>query len=296
MNHSALSGHKFKISYRELDECNDIMAIRHPVIRSVLQNIDWKGSGLHISTMSDVPAGTGLGSSSSFTVGFIKLVNSLRNTEISNLNLADLAVHVERQILKEKGGVQDQYHAAIGGLTGYEFSRKNVKAITVESNEKIAYLSNSMFLVPVGSPRSSNSEAGKWEVTSNRNPADIKFMAHQAKSVFEDFNRAPNPSISLEILAGGMKEAWAIKRRLADARTTSKSNIDLIIEKGIDAGAMAGKLCGAGGSGFILFLVPPQKQAEFQDAFDSYLIHQVSIDRQGVRLEKYDHPNLGEYR
>jgi D-glycero-alpha-D-manno-heptose-7-phosphate kinase len=293
MKHSSLSSHKFKISYREIDECNDIAEIRHPVIRSVLQNVDWDASGLHISTMSDVPAGTGLGSSSSFTVGFIQLMNTLRQTEMSKLQLAEFAVHIERSILKESGGVQDQYHAAVGGLKAYEFHRKKVRALTVETSDKIALLSKSMFLVAVGKPRNSKEEAGKWEVSSSQNPSEIKFMAHQAKSVFEDFDRATDPSTSLEILASGMKEAWAIKRRLGGGDFTLKSNIDFIIEKGIEGGAISGKLCGAGGSGFILFLVPPQKQAEFRGVFDSDKFQQVAIDPHGVRVEKYDHPDRG---
>ena len=78
IRNSSLAGHKFKISYRELDECNEIGDIRHPVVRAVLTTVGWEGAGLHISTMADVPAGTGLGSSSSFTVGILKLIQHYR--------------------------------------------------------------------------------------------------------------------------------------------------------------------------------------------------------------------------
>ena len=124
IKNSSLSGHKYKISYRELDECNELSEIRHPVVREVLKSIDWQDPGLHISTLSDVPAGTGLGSSSSFTVGMFNLMAQLSGGTITAEELAQSAINIERVVLGESGGIQDQYHASYGGLAGYEIKHE----------------------------------------------------------------------------------------------------------------------------------------------------------------------------
>ena len=115
------SKEKFRINYREVESVNNIDEIRHPIVREYLKYNDFK-KNYGFSTVSDVPGGTGLGSSSSFSVGFIKLVKSILGEEIKDFELAREAIHLERDLLKENVGVQDQYHAACGGFCEYTFS------------------------------------------------------------------------------------------------------------------------------------------------------------------------------
>jgi D-glycero-alpha-D-manno-heptose-7-phosphate kinase len=288
MKHSSLAGHKYKISYRELDESDEIRNIRHPVVRNVLEKLKWKGGGLHISTMSDVPAGTGLGSSSSFTVGLLKLIQEFEGRNPSNKDLALQAINIEREILKEYGGLQDQYHASFGGLAAYEFTKKKISTYPIKNSAKLNLISDSMFLVPIGKPRKSTDIAEKWDINSNKNFNEIELMAVLAREVFNDFNMASDPEMAFEILSSGMQEAWQMKRKLSQ----TDPQVDAVVNQGIKAGASAAKLCGAGGSGFVLFMVHPNKRIKFEKLFALEQIHKVKIEPKGTRIENYSGESL----
>jgi D-glycero-alpha-D-manno-heptose-7-phosphate kinase len=289
IRNSTLSDHKFKISYRELDECDEINDIRHPVVRAVLNSVGWEGQGLHISTMADVPAGTGLGSSSSFTVGFLKLVHELQGSNALLEEIVTQAINIERNVLNESGGIQDQYHATFGGLSSYQFSLGGTKIETINDDKKTNVLSNSMFLVSVGAPRNSHSEASKWLQTSKSKKLEVENLRSLAMQSFQEFKQASSGENALTILGGGMNESWEIKRRLSNfgSKTTDESMVDYVIRRGKKAGALAGKLCGAGGSGFVLFLVDESAQDRFQKEFKSEVIRKIRVEKSGTRLESY---------
>ncbi len=289
IRNSSLAGHRFKISYRELDECNDVNEIRHPVVKAVLNTVGWEDAGLHISTMADVPAGTGLGSSSSFTVGLINLINQLRGENYGLEDVVQQAIHIERNVLCESGGIQDQYHATYGGLTSYRFSLNGTTIKRITDSQKIEVLSKSMYLVPVGIPRNSHNEAAKWLEISKSKKQEIQDLRAKAEKTFDEFNLAQSGAQALNILSYGMNESWEIKRRLKNfgPKSQNETLVDNIILAGKKAGALAGKLCGAGGSGFVLFLVDESAQDQFQTAFEGTMIRKIRIDPKGSRLERY---------
>jgi D-glycero-alpha-D-manno-heptose-7-phosphate kinase len=287
LKHTNLSGSKYKISYRELDECNQISEIRHPVVRSVLEYLDWTGTGLHISTMSDVPAGTGLGSSSSFTVGLLNLIHTLKEEKIDLLSIAQEAVVIERKILAEPGGVQDQYHAAIGGLTAYEYQETSTNIFPIQERLLIETLSDSMILVPVGIPRHSKEQASKWKVQNKEQLLLISNLETIARETFHDFCNSDSPDVALQKLGNGIRESWAIKRRITQNGVLEESQPEFVIQKGLKAGAIAAKLCGAGGSGFVFFLVPIDIQKFFLDKLEEMGPMKVSITDRGTYLHKY---------
>ena len=146
-----------------------------------------------------------------------------------------------------------------------------------------------MFLVSVGTPRSSHNEAAKWlELSKNKNQ-EIQYMRTLAKNTFEEFNLAQSGEHALTVLSQGMDESWTIKRKLSnsDSKLTNESIVDKIISRGKNAGALAGKLCGAGGSGFVLFLVDESAQNYFLNEFKDAVIRKIKIESQGSRLESY---------
>jgi D-glycero-alpha-D-manno-heptose-7-phosphate kinase len=284
IRNSRISGSRFKISYRELDECNDIRDIRHPVVKSCLQKLEWGADGLHISTMSDVPAGTGLGSSSSFTVGLLNTLYSLKGVDtVSPSLLAQEAISVERDLLGEAGGVQDQLHAAFGGLAGYRLTASGKTRLSGFSDEKVSYLSSAMVLIPVGNPRSSASQASKW-IESSKREVDfnqINQMSELAESAYHEFKNQRDPRIAFEGLAIAMNRAWELKNRVLASDNYQASLVDSVIVEGLNAGAKAGKLCGAGTSGFVLFLVPPESHEKFLESMKLRNPKSISVENRG---------------
>ena len=284
IRNSKISGSKFKISYRDLDECDNISEIKHPVVRSCLQKINWSDGGLHIATMSDVPAGTGLGSSSSFTVGLLHAIYSLQgNPIVPPQILSEEAIIIERELLEEAGGVQDQLHAAHGGLAGYVLTASKKTKLSEISADKISYLSKSMVLVPIGNPRSSSSQADKWIESSRReeNFSQINQMTELAENAYFDFKKCQDPRIAFEQLTTAMNIAWEIKNRVLKSKNYQADLIDNMIIEGLKAGARSGKLCGAGTSGFVLFLVPPEVRQDFSERMKLRSPKTIAIEERG---------------
>ena len=287
IRNSKISGKKYKISYRELDECDEIEDIKHPVVKACLQKLNWDGGGLHISTMSDVPAGTGLGSSSSFTVGLIQTIYSLQGAmDVNPRRLAEEAINIERRHLNEAGGIQDQLHASFGGLSAYEISGGGILHLSGVATEKVEYLSQSMFLVPIGTPRSSSIQAEKWiEIAQSQpNQESLDSLSKIAEETYSNFQKAKDAPKSLEILANAMNESWEIKSSLAKTANQKLGIVETMIQRGLSAGAMAGKLCGAGSSGFVLFLVPIERQKKFLSLLSKDNPKQIQVESRGSWL------------
>ncbi len=289
IRHSVLSGHKYKISYRELDECNSIQDIRHPVVKAVLDFVEWQDEGLHITTMADVPAGTGLGSSSSFTVGLLNLIYKLRGDNFPLEEIVKQAIYIEREVLNESGGIQDQYHATYGGLSSYLFSQNGTEVTTINDPEKSSKLSNCMFLVSVGLPRESHREASKWQQVSKSRIQEVRDLRSLAIHTFDEFKNASSGDRAFKVLSEGMNESWEIKRKLNNlgAKGNIESMVDNVILRGKKSGAISAKLCGAGGSGFVLFLVEESEQDRFLNEFNSETTRKIRIEEVGSRLESY---------
>ena len=153
---ASFSEQKFRLTYRAVESVNDADEITHPVVRECLKlyNIE---QPLSFSTMSDIPGSTGLGSSSSFTVGFINLLHAINNKEITRYDLAMQAIHLEKDILGENVGVQDQIHAAIGGLSRYKFGKDTVSINPINiPGSRLELFNQSMFLVYTNIQRSAS--------------------------------------------------------------------------------------------------------------------------------------------
>lgn len=260
---TALVDKQYKLTYRDSEAVDRPEDLRHPVVRAVLEDCSWDGPGLHIATLADVPANTGLGSSSSFTVALLHALALFRGETVTAESLAADAVRIEREVLEEAGGWQDQYHAAYGGVALYEFSRDGVARRAPESPALTEGLNRSMVLVPTGHPRSSHDHAMRTNtaVSSPSGSAAARDMADLARSTFSSLHATDDPGVAVKALADAMNVAWSIKRTMMGA--VMDSDVEDLINFGRARGALAGRLCGAGGSGFVLFLTEPGAREDF---------------------------------
>lgn len=272
---------KFRVTYRTTESVNDIDDIRHPVIRETLRQFGW-ADPLNIATMSDLPGGTGLGSSSAFTVGFINLLHRMRGQEVTRYELARQAIHMEQSILKENVGVQDQIHAAFGGLARYEFQGDN---FTIEplrlTTGRLELINRSMLLVYTGEQRSASTAVCEQETRTSAglNADYLREMYSMTKLGAAVLEEGGSDIAALDRFCELLDHGWALKRKLSNS--VSSSAIDDIYIRGRALGAKGGKLLGAGGGGFVLFIADPSIHADFCRTFGEQRVVPVSMTNGG---------------
>ncbi len=280
---SAISQKKYKLSYRITEEVETPAEFSHPVVRAVLTDYNWDRP-INIATMSDLPGGTGLGSSSAFTVGFLNIIKSMSNESISRQALALEAIRIEHDVLKENVGVQDQIHAAFGGLSLYhlEGSRFKIEPVLLHPEVKDA-LNTAILLVYTGSVRSA-SMILEEQMKNSKEKTIIKELEHLSVLAFEaeKIFRKKESDIVLSEIGLMLSDGWKTKRALASA--ISNTNVDEIYNKGMELGAFGGKLCGAGGGGFFMFLVDQRHHPKFIEAFGEGNIVRVKTTDYGSQV------------
>ncbi|MBY0461939.1 MAG: kinase [Alphaproteobacteria bacterium] len=251
----------------------------HPAVRESLKFLGFNNAqGVEIHHQGDLPARTGIGSSSSFSVGLINALTSLQGGFIDKKGLAEKAVHLERDILRETGGVQDQYAAAYGGFNRITFSKEGVTVTPVTASRNVLNeLSENLVLVYTGSSRFS-SEVSKSIVTNlNQKESYLRLMVQQV-----DTGEKLIKNGSLDEFGKLLGEGWKLKKELSGNMTTPE--IDEIYSKGIEAGALGGKLIGGGSAGFVLFYVPRSRQMAFREVFKKLIKVFFKIDWDGSTL------------
>lgn len=274
--------HRYRIAYSKTELVSNVHEIQHPSVRECLKKREID-EYLDIHIFSDLPAKTGLGSSSSFTVGFLNLLSAFEGKYISPSDLAHEACFVEQELIKENVGSQDQYHATIGGLNIYEFSEKGVKnrPLYISAMSR-AYLEDSLMLFYTGITRFA-SEVVKEQIERTKSLSNDDYLETMYKMVF-DFERIVSEQSDDELLRsfGAMlNESWEMKKQLS--ATVSNPEIDLSYQKAVSAGAYGGKLCGAGGGGFLLLVVPKEKQHAVKEATGLMQV-QFSFEDEGSKI------------
>lgn len=288
LKHSALADAKFKLTYRENESVNNYVEFKHPLVREVLRYFDWKEGGLHISTLADVPARTGLGSSSSFAVGLINAISNLKGDAIESVSMANAAIDIERNILGEAGGWQDQIYASLGGISLIKYESDNWFADSKRINESFYdVLNHSLMLVNVGGPRNSADRAAITQryATAPTKQEYFRDLADLAKSTHGSLCANKSDSEKITILAKAVNEAWEYKSRISDV---SSEEVKDTINWGLKNGAIAAKLCGAGGSGFVLFIIDESARANFKNHFTLNRIQEINIVSEGTEVVYFD--------
>tara|TARA_A100001015_G_scaffold319632_1_gene443133 strand:- start:7123 stop:8118 length:996 start_codon:yes stop_codon:yes gene_type:complete len=260
--------YKTRISYRVTELVNKKSDIKHPSVKACLDflNVD---EPLDINIFSDLPAKTGLGSSSAFTVGFLNALYALKGKIVNPKQLAEEACHVEQKIIKENVGSQDQFHSSFGGFNEIVFNKDsiNVNPIPI-SNEKKNLLNCSWLMFYTGLTRFAdkilNEQISKTKSKVNdENLIRMLEIEEEAKRVISDTSNKE----FLKELSSLLNKSWNLKRSLSSK--VSNNKIDQIYDLALKNGALGGKLSGAGSGGFVSFLVPKTKQNRVRSALSS---------------------------
>jgi D-glycero-alpha-D-manno-heptose-7-phosphate kinase len=248
--------HKFRIVYSKTETTQTVSEIQHPAVRATLDFMDIK-NGVEIHHDGDLPARTGLGSSSSFTVGLVHALYALYGKMVTKRQLALDAIHVEQNILRENVGAQDQTSAAFGGFNKIEFGGSHhiqVNPITLNP-VKCHNLQDHLMLYFTGFSRIASEIAGEQ---IKKTPDKQNELFKMREMVDEAIGILNGSDSDISDFGKLLHESWKIKRSLTDKISTPQ--IDKIYNDAFKAGALGGKLLGAGGGGFVLFFVEPEFQ------------------------------------
>lgn len=275
--------YKYRVSYSRLDVGHDLDDIGHPVVKQVLRHYGIEDA-LDISVAADLPARSGLGSSSSFTVGFVNLIHALTGAAITKLELSRQATLVERELLGERVGVQDQLHATFGGINRFDFRQGRTQITPIQMNSAcLKALTDSLVLVYTGISRfASETLSAQMEATKegrvDRELGHLLALTDRCVEVLE----GGDPERMIEEFGRMMHEGWMTKKRLSTR--VSNPAIDKFYEGALASGALGGKLCGAGSGGFLLMVVRPEERARFAERLNSGKVIPVGLDTQGSTI------------
>jgi D-glycero-alpha-D-manno-heptose-7-phosphate kinase len=241
------------LKYSELENVKDIASVNHPIIREALSLLEFKTPQIEITTLADIPAGTGLGSSGSFTTALLKALFTHRKKHIHQEELAKLACYIEIKKLKEPIGKQDQYIAAFGGISTFQFN-KDESVITKPldiSMDTLLDLEENLLLFFTGFSRSASKILLDQKEKSNKDDKDMLDNLHYVKDLGY---RSKNALESGKLNAYGeiMHEHWENKKRRS--KGMSNPEIDTWYQAALNNGAIGGKVVGAGGGGFLMFM------------------------------------------
>lgn len=276
--------HKHRIVYSKIETVNDINEILHPAVRAALNFIKID-KGVEIHHDGDLPARTGMGSSSAFTVGLLNSLYGLKGVMISKDRLAKEAIYIERGVLKESVGSQDQVAAAHGGFNKITFAGNDeikVKPITL-TEARIKELESHLVLYFTGFSRYA-SKVAKTQIEKTpdrkRELTLMYQMVDEAINILNDKNK--------NILEFGklLNKTWQLKKNLTDKISTPE--IDNIYQRALEVGAVGGKILGAGGGGFMLLFVPPEKQKKVREEFKNLLEVKFHFEKGGSQIIYYN--------
>jgi D-glycero-alpha-D-manno-heptose-7-phosphate kinase len=273
-----------RVAYSKVENVHTNDKIQHPSVRGCLQFMNME-DGVEIHHVADLPARTGLGTSSAFTVGLLLGLYALKNQMRDKKSLNADAIHVEQEIIGETVGSQDQTSAAYGGFNRINFHRDgNIEVNRIlASPERLAALQGNLALFFTGFSRTASeiaTEQVKITPHKKKELETIHQLVDEAESIVTTENRA------LDEFGKLMHESWQIKRSLT--QKISNPEIDEIYQAGLGAGAIGGKLLGAGGGGFMLFYVPQEKRAALRERLQKLLCVPFGFSGKGSHVIVYE--------
>jgi D-glycero-alpha-D-manno-heptose-7-phosphate kinase len=280
--------HRSRIVYSQVELVKAASEIRHPAVRAILTDMGVK-EGLEIHHDADLPARSGLGSSSSFTVGLLNAIYALHSKMISKQELAREAIRIEQDVLKEQVGSQDQLWAAYGGFNRLEFLHDGTFAVSpiIISSERREEFNRSLMLFFTGFSRFATDFAQDQVRNIGNRKSQLTALHKMVDSAMATLADEKAPLRGLGEL---LHESWRLKRELADS--VSNPQIDEIYESARSAGAVGGKLLGAGGGGFMVFYAEPAVQGRVRERLKNLIHVSVGIDNEGSKIVLYQPAGL----
>ncbi|MBO5468866.1 MAG: kinase [Lachnospiraceae bacterium] len=271
-----------ELSYSKTERVTDVNDIQHPAIREAMKMLDMRE--IRLTYEADLPARSGLGTSSSFAVGMLNAFYALKGKYASKKKLADEAIYLERVLCNEAGGWQDQIAASFGGFNRINFNADGYEVLPVIiSPERKRQLNNNLMMFFTGFTRFSSDvqKANKVSSTEEKR-ARLKKMyelVDEAESILTNKER------DLDDFGRLLDVTWKLKKGTGSAISTG--SIDELYEKGMTSGALGGKLLGAGGGGFLVFYVQPEKQEAVKEAMKDLMYIQFKFEDGGTRVIHY---------
>lgn len=280
--------HRHRIVYSAIETVQEVSEIKHPAVRAVLTHHRPR-HGLEIHHDGDLPARSGLGSSSSFTVGLLNALAAYDGRYISKEELARDALHVEQRIIGENVGSQDQVAAAFGGFNRIEFHRSGEFTVSpvVLNRKRLEHFQAHLMLCFTGLSRIASEVAKSTIDNLDKRAKELNTMRGMVEDALRILRDADRPIADFGHL---MDQAWSLKRELSDRVSTPE--IDRIYEDAREAGALGGKLLGAGGGGFMLLFVPPERQARVRETLSDLVHVPFGFENGGSRVVLYQPDGL----
>jgi D-glycero-alpha-D-manno-heptose-7-phosphate kinase len=276
--------HRSRIVYSQVELVRDISEIQHPAVRGVLTDRALT-EGLEIHHDADLPARSGLGSSSSFVVGLLNALDALTSRRSGKRELARGAIRIEQEVLKENVGCQDQVWAAYGGFNRINFFKDGNFSVDsiIMPTERRRELVNSVMLFFTGFSRFASDIAREQIDNMDSRQRELQAMRSMVDRAYDVLL---DPSVPLREFGELLHESWLLKRQLSNRISTPA--IDEIYESGREAGAIGGKLLGAGGGGFMVFLVEPAKRQSVRERLSKLIEVSVDFENEGSKIVLYE--------
>ena len=271
------------LRYSQIERVSSVSEIKHPIIREALKLTGVSPPNLELVSVADIPAGTGLGSSGSFTTCLLKVLYKQRRNFIHAPDLAEMACHIELDLLKEPIGKQDQYIAAFGGVTAFDFQKdgKVVAAPLKASDEIIDLLEDNLVMVSTGYYRSASAVLKEQDDKSKKNDQSmidnlhyVKELGYRSREAIETGNLARYGEI--------MHEHWMHKKKRSPMM--SNPDIDKWYALALENGAIGGKVIGAGGGGFLLFYTEEKAKLRAALKREGLMEIRFGFDYEGTKI------------
>jgi D-glycero-alpha-D-manno-heptose-7-phosphate kinase len=270
----------YRIAYSEIELTKNISEIKHPVVGATLAKLGFQNNSAEIIHYADLPSRTGIGSSSSFTVGLLNALYSLKGEVVSKYDLGIKAIEIEKYILQENVGLQDQIAVANGGFNLIKFTKNKIELNPIYlPNEKLSSFESSLILIYTGISRNSSELTHNHINNISKKSIELTEMVNLTKEAYKSLK---SDGASIEEIGRMLDEGWRIKKSFSKSVTTSY--IDDIYMKAKSLGAIGGKVIGAGGGGFVLLFANPERHQEILSGLTKYLHVPFKFESLGTHI------------
>ena len=279
--------HRYRINWSRTEFCDEIDEIQNPIAREVFRKFGVE-QPIELTTFSDIPAGTGLGSSSAFSVGLINALHALNVERVTKYALATEAAAIELDVLERSMGKQDHFAAAYGSFNVYTFNAD--ETVTVEpvyyDPDVVESLNSSLMLFYMGDQRDASGVLKAQAAVADEKQGVLSAMCDMVDPMVEILSGRGD----LSDVGPMLHESWMLKRSITEQ--VSNDEIDTAYGRAMEAGAAGGKLAGAGGGGFLMFFVEPSRQQEVATALTGMPFIKPRFDTAGSRITYYEPDRL----